>query len=67
MQADEQADVIKRLRSAGGHLEAVINMLEAGESCEPLLHQLGAVRAALRAAGGRLLASQLRQSRGECT
>lgn len=62
MQAEEQAEVIQRLRSARGHLEAIINMLEAGEPCESLLHQLGAVRAALQAAGGRLLACQLRTS-----
>lgn len=62
MQAEEQAEIIRRLRSAGGHLEAIISMLEAGEPCESLLHQLGAVRAALQAAGGRLLACQLRQS-----
>lgn len=63
MQAEEQAEIIRRLRSAGGHLEAIISMLEAGEPCEPLLHQIGVVRAALRAAGGKLLACQLRQSK----
>ena len=62
MQAEEQAEIVRRLRSAGGHLEAIIGMLEAGEPCEPILHQLGAVQAALRAAGARLLACQLRQS-----
>lgn len=62
MQADEQAEIVRRLRSAGGHLEAIIGMLEAGEPCESILHQLGAVQAALRAAGARLLTCQLRQS-----
>ena len=56
MQAEEQAEIVRRLRSAGGHLEAIIGMLEAGEPCEPILHQLGAVQSALRAAGARLLA-----------
>ena len=62
MQAEDQSEVVRRLRSAGGHLEAIIDMLEAGELCEPILHQLSAVEAALRAAGSRLLACQLRQS-----
>jgi DNA-binding FrmR family transcriptional regulator len=62
MQADEQAEIVRRLRSAGGHLNAIVGMLEAAEPCEPILHQLGAVQAALRAAGARLLACQLRQS-----
>jgi DNA-binding FrmR family transcriptional regulator len=62
MRADEQAEVIRRLRSAGGHLEAIISMLEAGEPCEPILHQLGAVQAALRASRARLLACQVETS-----
>ena len=62
MLADEQAEIVRRLRSAGGHLDAIIGMVEAGESCEPILHQVGAVQAALHAAGARLLACQLRQS-----
>jgi DNA-binding FrmR family transcriptional regulator len=62
MQAEDQSEIIRRLQSTGGHLEAIIGMLEAGEPCEPILHQLGAVEAALRAAGSRLLACQLRQS-----
>src|SRR4030067_3085050 len=41
MQAEEQAEIARRLRSAGGHLEAITGMLEAGEPCEPILHQLG--------------------------
>ena len=62
MQAEEQAEIVRRLRTARGHLDAVIGMLDAAEPCEPILHQLGAVEAALRIAGSRLLACQLRQS-----
>ena len=62
MQAEEQAEIVRRLRTARGHLDAVIGMLDAAEPCEPILHQLGAVEAALRAAGARLLACQLRRS-----
>ena len=56
------AEILQRLRSAEGHLRAVIAMLEAGEPCEALLHQLGAVQAALRAAGARLLDCQINTS-----
>ena len=62
MKADEQAKIVLRLRSASGHLTTIIDMLESGEACEPILHQLGAVQAALNAAGARMLACQLRQS-----
>lgn len=59
MQPEERLELINRLRSAEGHLGAVIGLLEAGKPCEQVLHQLGAVRAALRAAGARLLESQI--------
>ena len=62
MQPEERAEIIQRLRSAEGHLGAVIGLLEAGEPCEQVLHQLGAVRAALRAAGARLLDCQINYS-----
>ncbi len=59
MHSEERTDIVKRLRSAEGHLGAVIGLLEAGKPCEQVLHQLGAVRAALRAAGARLLDNQI--------
>jgi len=62
MQPNEQAEIIRRLRSAEGHLGAVIGMAESGEPCEQVLHQLGAVQAALRAAGARLLTCQVKHS-----
>ena len=64
MQPEEQSDVILRLRTAKGHLEGVIGMAERGESCEQVLHQLGAVQSALRVAGARLLACQVKRSEG---
>lgn len=64
MQAEERAEIVRRLRSAGGHLEAIIGMVEAAEPCEPILHQLSAVQAALRAVGARVLVCQLKQSQG---
>lgn len=44
-------EVIRRLRSAEGHLQSVIKMVETGRPCDEILHQLDAVRAALRTAG----------------
>jgi DNA-binding FrmR family transcriptional regulator len=62
MPPEERAEIIQRLRSADGHLKAVISMVETGEPCEQVLHQLGAVRAALRAAGARLFGCQINYS-----
>ncbi len=36
MLTDKQAEIVRRLRSAEGHLDAIIDMLEAGEPCEPI-------------------------------
>jgi DNA-binding FrmR family transcriptional regulator len=52
-------EIIQRLRSANGHLQGVIAMVEAGESCESVLHQLGAVQAAIRCAARALIQCQL--------
>lgn len=62
MKHDQQAEIIRRLHCAAGHLNAVIEMAEDGQSCEKVLHQLNAVEAALRAAGLKLLACHLQQS-----
>ena len=59
MQPEERTEIVQRLRTAEGHLGAVIGLLEAGKPCEQVLHQLGAVRGALRAAGVRLLDCQI--------
>ena len=56
------AELLQRLQSANGHLQAVIAMVEAGEPCESVLHQLGAVQAALKCAGRALIQCQLEQS-----
>ena len=62
MKPDQQSEIIRRLRCAAGHLNAVINMAESGEPCEQMLHQLNAVQAALRAAGAKLLICQSQSS-----
>lgn len=54
--------VANRLRTAEGHLRAVIGMVEAGAPCEEVLRQLDAVEAALCAAGRALRYCQFRKS-----
>ena len=63
MKPDQQAEIIQRLRCATGHLNAVIEMAEKDQPCEQVLHQLNAVRGALRAAGIRLILCQVQNSR----
>ena len=58
MKPTQQSEIIRRLRCAAGHLNAVIDMAEAGQPCEKVLHQLGAVDAAIRAAGSKLMICQ---------
>ena len=62
MKQDQQSEIIRRLRCAAGHLNAVIEMAEDGQSCEKVLHQLNAVEAALHIAGSKLLVCHLHQS-----
>ena len=62
MKPDRRSEIIRRLRCAAGHLNAVITMADAGEPCEQVLHQLGAVDAAIRAAGVRLIICQTESS-----
>lgn len=57
-----QDALLARLKSAEGHLHAVIGMVESGTSCDQVLHQLNAVRAAIRAAGQALVRRQLQTS-----
>ena len=51
----EHSAIVGRLKSAAGHLRAVIGMVEAGEPCSEVLHQFGAVQAALVAAGSAIV------------
>jgi DNA-binding FrmR family transcriptional regulator len=62
MKSEQQSEITQRLRCAAGHLNAVIEMAEAGHSCEQVLHQLGAVESALRAAGIKLVLCQTQAS-----
>jgi DNA-binding FrmR family transcriptional regulator len=40
-------DILKRLKSAEGHLRGVIRMVEEGVYCIDVIHQIQAVQAAL--------------------
>ncbi len=62
MKPIQQSEIIRRLRCSAGHLNAVIEMAEEGEPSEQVLHQLGAVEAAIRAAGVRLVICQAQSS-----
>lgn len=62
MKPDQQSEIIRRLRCAAGHLNAVIEMTQAGQPCEQVLHQLNAVQAALRVIGTKLLICQAQSS-----
>lgn len=62
MKPDQQSEIIRRLRCTAGHLNAVIEMTEAGKSCEQVLHQLNAVQAALRMTGTKLIVCQAQNS-----
>ncbi len=62
MKIDQQSEIIRRLHCAAGHLNAVIQMTEAGKPCEEVLHQLNAVQAALRVTGTKLIICQTQSS-----
>ncbi len=58
----EHGAIVGRLKTAAGHLRSVIAMVEDGEPCDQVLHQLGAVQAALAAAGGTIVDYQVESS-----
>jgi len=62
MSLENSSHIIRRLRSAKGHLQAVTNMVESGEACKDVLHQLNAVQCALKAAAQMLLEEHLKES-----
>jgi DNA-binding FrmR family transcriptional regulator len=62
MDQEPASDIMRRLRCAAGHLNAVISMAEAGQPCEQILHQLNAVQAALQIAGVKVIECQAKSS-----
>ena len=59
MTLEERTLIIHRLRSACGHLDSIVGMVEAGHPCESILHQLGAVQAAMREIGLAILEKEM--------
>lgn len=59
---NQQPEINQRLRCAAGHLNAVINMVEAQKPCGQVLHQICAVQGALRTVGILLISSQTQES-----
>lgn len=53
------ADLVKRLRRASGHLESVLKMVEEDRSCTDVLQQLTAVVSALNGSRVALLKSHM--------
>lgn len=62
MKSEPDPETVRRLRCAAGHLNAVIEMMESGEPCEHVLHQLNAVQAALQTAGVKIIECQAQSS-----
>ena len=62
MDQEPASDIVRRLRCAAGHLSSVISMIEAGQPCEQILHQLNAVQAALQIAGVKLIECHAKSS-----
>lgn len=58
MQVDIKPDLIHRLRSAIGHLEAIIQMLEDQAPCDEVLRQICAVDGALHALSRHLITTK---------
>jgi DNA-binding FrmR family transcriptional regulator len=62
MQPEIQAEVVWRLNTAAGHLHAIRKLFEAGRSFEEVVHQMKAVKAALRVVESRLIDYQVKHS-----
>ena len=62
MKPNPQSEIIRRLHCAAGHLNAVIEMAEAGQPCEQVIHQLAAVEAAIHAAGTKVIICEAQTS-----
>ncbi len=62
MKPNQQSDIVRRLHCAVGHLNAVIDMAEAGRPCEHVIHQLAAVEAAIHAAGTKVIICEAQAS-----
>src|SRR5512147_1290638 len=55
MERNARTDIIRRLRCATGHLNAVLEMAESDQPCEQVLHQLNAVQSALQVTASKII------------
>ena len=62
MQPEIRDEVVWRLSTAAGHLHAIQDLVEVGRPCKEVIHQLKAVKAALRVVESRLVDSQVKHS-----
>jgi DNA-binding FrmR family transcriptional regulator len=62
MKPEQQSEIIRRLRCAAGHLNAVVEMSETGQPCEQILQQIHAVQAVLSAVGIKIIECQAQAS-----
>lgn len=58
MKSDQQAEILRGLHCAAGHLNAVIEMTESQQPCVQVFRQLHEVQAALHTAGIKMIQSQ---------
>lgn len=61
MQTHVKSEAFRRLRTARGHLESVIRMIESEKYCIEILQQSLAVQAALRAIDNTILKGHLEE------
>ncbi len=61
--SDNHKRILWRLRTAEGHLRAIGDLFEAGETREEILSQLTAVRGAIDAVAVQLLCDQVKESK----
>ena len=63
----QSPEIILRLKRIEGHARAVREMTEAGRPCADVIHQIGAVEAALRSTANAILIDHLERCIGSCT
>lgn len=60
--SDPRSEIIRRLHCAAGQIHVVIQMTEAGQPCNQILHQLSVVHAVLRTAAVMIIECQARSN-----
>jgi CsoR family transcriptional regulator, copper-sensing transcriptional repressor len=55
----QKEDILKRARTASGHLDGVVKMIERDEYCIDVIRQIQAVKASLDRLAGKILENHL--------